>query len=71
MRDYAYVDGGNCPYCKATLGTIWSDDDGESYYWVEPLGRMGNKSYRDDTRIGVWCAADGCGYKKINGQGVK
>lgn len=55
---------GICPKCGACTDTVWETWDrarGTYTYVVQAHGRMGNKSYRDDTEVGVIC--HDCGYK--------
>lgn len=52
-----------CGVCKSTdCRTRWIEDGGGAGYFVEPHGRMGNKSYREDTMV-AWkcltCGAEG------------
>lgn len=63
---HEWVSGASCPACGAKeTGTIWEGEDrafpeGICTYRVEPGGRMGNKSYRDDSQVGRWCV---CGWE--------
>jgi hypothetical protein len=59
-KPWEYVDGGPCPRCSRPMGTWWRDEDRE--YWVEPGGRMGNKSHGNDTPIELECPD--CGHRE-------
>ncbi len=49
-----------CPKCGADCGTIFSGE--REHYRVSAHSSMGNKSYREDPVVGLYC--DKCGHKE-------